>query len=58
MSLGVTRAFAALLMLAAVFAALRWLTLRLLGGQTGDVAGALEQVGEIAVLLAVTAGRA
>jgi adenosylcobinamide-GDP ribazoletransferase len=56
-SLGVTRSLAALLMLAAAFAALRWLTLRALGGQTGDVAGALEQISEIAVLLAATAGR-
>ena len=28
-----------------------WLCTRQIGGQTGDVLGALEQVGEIAVLL-------
>jgi adenosylcobinamide-GDP ribazoletransferase len=55
--LGVTRSFAAFLMLAAAFAAVRWLTQRELGGQTGDVAGSLEQVSEIVVLLAATAGR-
>jgi adenosylcobinamide-GDP ribazoletransferase len=56
-SLGVTRSFAAFLMLAATFAAVRWLTQRELGGQTGDVAGSLEQVSEIVVLLAATASR-
>ena len=49
--LGTARSLAALLLLAAVFAVVRWLALRLFGGQTGDVAGALEQIGEIAVLL-------
>jgi adenosylcobinamide-GDP ribazoletransferase len=28
-----------------------WLSMRQIGGQTGDVIGALEQVGEIIVLL-------
>ena len=55
MTLGGTRSFAAVLLLAAAFAALRSLALRQLGGQTGDVAGALEQVGEIGVLLAAAA---
>ncbi len=40
----------ALLVAAASFMA--WLTLRQIGGQTGDVLGALEQTGEILVLLA------
>ena len=31
-----------------------WLSMREIGGQTGDVAGALEQAGEILVLLAAT----
>ena len=28
-----------------------WLSMRQIGGQTGDVIGALEQVGEVIVLL-------
>jgi len=54
--LGTARSLAALLLLAAVFAVVRWLALRLFGGQTGDVAGALEQIGEIAVLLVAASG--
>jgi adenosylcobinamide-GDP ribazoletransferase len=35
-----------------------WLSMRQIGGQTGDVLGALEQIGEITILLvaAATAG--
>jgi adenosylcobinamide-GDP ribazoletransferase len=54
--LGTARSLAALLLLAAGFAAARWLASRLLGGQTGDVAGALEQAGEIAILLVAASG--
>jgi len=43
----------ALLLCATVFMA--WLCLRQVGGQTGDVLGALEQAGEITVLLIVAA---
>ena len=49
--LGTAPSLAVLLLLAAAFVAVRWLALRLFGGQTGDVAGALEQSAEIAVLL-------
>lgn len=34
-----------------------WLSMRQIGGQTGDVVGAAEQVGEIAVLLVAAAAR-
>jgi adenosylcobinamide-GDP ribazoletransferase len=44
-------AVAALILLAAIVALMAWLATRQIGGQTGDVLGALEQVGEIAVLL-------
>lgn len=54
--LGVGRSVAALLVLALAFAAVRWLALRLIGGQTGDVAGALQQTGEIALLLVAASG--
>jgi adenosylcobinamide-GDP ribazoletransferase len=56
--LGVGRAVVALLLLLAMLACLRWLCLRQIGGQTGDTAGALEQIGEIAILLVAVAGRA
>ena len=55
LALGVTRGLAACLLLLAGFAAVRSLCLAAIGGQTGDVAGALEQIGEIAVLLAAAA---
>jgi|SRR5215471_9289086 len=54
--LSTARSLAALLLLAAAFAAARWLAVRRFGGQTGDLAGALEQVGEIAVLLVAASG--
>jgi adenosylcobinamide-GDP ribazoletransferase len=46
------RAIVALILLAVAVALMVWLARRQIGGQTGDVLGALEQVGEIAVLLA------
>lgn len=49
--LGPTAALAAALLLAAWFLALRRLAERQVGGHTGDVLGALEQGGEILVLL-------
>ena len=55
-SLGAARAVIALLLLLVVLAFMRRLCLRQIGGQTGDAAGALEQISEIAVLLAAAAG--
>ena len=57
LSLGGARSLTVLLLLVAAFGAMRWLTLRQIGGQTGDVTGALEQIGEIAVLLTAAADR-
>jgi adenosylcobinamide-GDP ribazoletransferase len=45
----------ALVCLLARFAFLAWLCRKQIGGQTGDVLGALEQTGEIAVLLVASA---
>jgi adenosylcobinamide-GDP ribazoletransferase len=45
------RGFVALLFLIAVIVVMTWLSSREIEGQTGDVLGALEQAGEIAVLL-------
>jgi adenosylcobinamide-GDP ribazoletransferase len=56
-SFGTGRAVVALLLLLAVVCFMRWLCLRQIGGQTGDTAGALEQIGEIVVLLLAAAGR-
>ncbi|WP_234050495.1 MULTISPECIES: adenosylcobinamide-GDP ribazoletransferase [unclassified Xanthobacter] len=50
---GVTTAFAGLLAPLAVLAVMGLLSARLLGGQTGDVAGATQQISEIVFLLAV-----
>jgi adenosylcobinamide-GDP ribazoletransferase len=55
-SFGTGRAVAVLLLLLILLGAMRWLCLRQIGGQTGDTAGALEQVGEIVVLLVAAAG--
>jgi adenosylcobinamide-GDP ribazoletransferase len=57
-SLGAARGLAALALLLAALAFMRWLCLRQIGGQTGDTVGALEQIGEIAVLLTAAAGGA
>jgi adenosylcobinamide-GDP ribazoletransferase len=54
-ALGAGRGLAACLLLLATLAALRRLCLKTIGGQTGDVAGALEQAGEVAVLLVAAA---
>jgi len=55
--LGVARSAAALLLLLVVLAVMRRLCLQQIGGQTGDVAGALEQISEIAILLTAVADR-
>ena len=49
--LGPLPGIAALILLVGAVALMAWLSLRQIGGQTGDVIGALEQVGEIVVLL-------
>ncbi|MGB6747893.1 MAG: adenosylcobinamide-GDP ribazoletransferase [Xanthobacteraceae bacterium] len=53
--LHVGHGFLALLVLAVIAALVAWLAKRQIGGQTGDVLGALEQVSEIAVLLVALA---
>ena len=57
-SFGLARSVVAFLLLLIVFGVMRWLCLRQIGGQTGDVAGALEQIGEIVILLTAVAVRA
>ena len=52
--LGVGGAVTTALLLAVVFFAFRALSLRQIGGHTGDTVGALQQFGEIAVLLAAS----
>jgi adenosylcobinamide-GDP ribazoletransferase len=49
------RGFIAALVLIAAVALMAWLSMRQIDGQTGDVLGATEQVGEIAVLLVAVA---
>jgi adenosylcobinamide-GDP ribazoletransferase len=49
------RGFIAALVLIAAVALMAWLAMRQIDGQTGDVLGATEQVGEIAVLLVAVA---
>ena len=49
--LGLGHALVALLALAIVVALMSWLAMRQIGGQTGDVLGAVEQVSEIVILL-------
>lgn len=51
LALGLGGAIAALVVLVALFAAFRLLCLRQIGGQTGDTIGAIQQLGEMAVLL-------
>ena len=54
--LGLGKAILGLILLSFVGLGWAWLVTRQLGGQTGDILGALEQLGEIAILLiAVTA---
>jgi len=49
------RGFIAALLVIAAVALMAWLAMRQIEGQTGDVLGATEQVGEIAVLLVAVA---
>jgi adenosylcobinamide-GDP ribazoletransferase len=51
LALGPGGAFAAIFLLGLVFFAFRALCLNQIGGQTGDTVGALQQLGEIAILL-------
>ncbi|RUV56913.1 adenosylcobinamide-GDP ribazoletransferase [Mesorhizobium sp. M5C.F.Ca.IN.020.29.1.1] len=51
LTLGFGGAVAALILLGLLFAAFRMLCLNQIGGQTGDTVGALQQFGEIAILL-------
>src|SRR5262249_58946231 len=53
--LGPAAGACAIALMAAAFASLAWLSVRQIGGQTGDVLGALEQIGEIVVLLVAAA---
>jgi adenosylcobinamide-GDP ribazoletransferase len=53
--LGFSATLIAFGLLAVAFGLIAWLTIRQIGGQTGDVLGALEQVSEILILLVATA---
>jgi adenosylcobinamide-GDP ribazoletransferase len=53
--LGFAAGVVAVALLAAGFGFMAWLCKRQIGGQTGDVLGALEQIGEIVVLLVAAA---
>jgi adenosylcobinamide-GDP ribazoletransferase len=53
--LGLATAFTALICLAVLFIAMKWLTEEQIGGQTGDVLGALQQGAEIVVLFVIVA---
>ena len=54
-ALGPAAGLCAIMLIAAGFAWLAWLCMRQIGGQTGDVLGALEQAGEILALLVAAA---
>jgi len=53
--LGPAAGVCAFALIAVAFASLAWLSVRQIGGQTGDVLGAFEQIGEIVVLLVAAA---
>jgi adenosylcobinamide-GDP ribazoletransferase len=55
LGLGPAAGLCAAALLAAVLALLAWLCIRQFGGQTGDVLGAVEQLGEILMLLVAAA---
>jgi adenosylcobinamide-GDP ribazoletransferase len=55
MALGFAAGVVAAVLLAAGFGFMAWLCKRQIGGQTGDVLGTLEQIGEIVVLLVAAA---
>lgn len=52
---GPSAALVAIALLACVIAIFAWRCIKMIGGQTGDTLGALEQIGEIAVLLVAAA---
>jgi adenosylcobinamide-GDP ribazoletransferase len=54
-ALGLAAAAIAGVLAAAVWIAMAWLSVRQIGGQTGDVLGALEQANEIVILLTAVA---
>jgi adenosylcobinamide-GDP ribazoletransferase len=54
-AVGPVTAVIGLFLLSSAGLLMAWLTLRQIGGQTGDVLGALEQVGEVLTLLTVAA---
>jgi adenosylcobinamide-GDP ribazoletransferase len=58
LALGVTRALAALTLAAVAVLMMARLAVRQIGGQTGDVLGATEQLVEIAVLMVAAAAQA
>jgi adenosylcobinamide-GDP ribazoletransferase len=53
--IGLAATVVALLLLIAASIAMAWVSMRQIGGQTGDVVGALEQVNEVLILLAAAA---
>jgi len=55
LGLGPARAIVALLLACAAMGLVAWLCVKQIGGQTGDVLGAVEQANEIAVLIAALA---
>jgi adenosylcobinamide-GDP ribazoletransferase len=55
LALGPAAGSCAIVLLAAGLALLAWFSIRQFGGQTGDVLGAVEQLGEIAILLVAAA---
>jgi adenosylcobinamide-GDP ribazoletransferase len=54
-TLGIAAAAVASALIAAAWIFLAWLSVRQIGGQTGDVLGALEQTNEIVILLTAVA---
>src|ERR1051326_8470445 len=56
LALGFAKGLIAAALLALCLAAMRWLALNKIGGQTGDALGALEQVCEVVVLLVAARG--
>ena len=55
LGLGPAGGVCAIVLLAVGLASLAWLCLRQIGGQTGDVLGAVEQFGEVLILLVAAA---
>jgi adenosylcobinamide-GDP ribazoletransferase len=52
--LGISATLIAFVLLAMALALMAWLSIRQIGGQTGDVLGAIEQMSEILILLVAT----